>query len=134
MGPGQPASKDSGSESIRSIGGLWTVAEGQGEMPGCGQARTIMTLGYDPKIKRYVGTFIASMMTHMWVYNGSLDAAGKVLTLHTEGPDFSGGPALVKYVDVIQFVSDDHRTLTSSLLGEDGTRQTFMTAHYRRTK
>ena len=45
-----------------------------------------MTLGYDPVQKRFVGTFIGSMMTHMWIYNGTLDAAGKVLTLDTEGP------------------------------------------------
>ena len=56
-------------------------------MPGCGPSTTIMTLGYDPQKERFVGTFVASMMTHMWHYNGSLDAAEKVLTLDTEGPE-----------------------------------------------
>lgn len=26
------------------------------------------------------------MMTHLWIYEGSLDQAGRVLTLDTEGP------------------------------------------------
>jgi Protein of unknown function (DUF1579) len=34
---------------VRSLGGLWILAEGQGEMPGCGAATTVLTLGYDPQ-------------------------------------------------------------------------------------
>lgn len=132
MGPDQPPMKATGTESVRSIGGLWTIGEGQGEMPDGGPATTIMTLGYDPHTKRFVGTFIGSMMTHLWVYNGTLDASGKVLTLDTEGPDFSGAPGLVAYQDTIEFVDDNHRTLSSQLRGPDGQWHKFMTAHYRR--
>ena len=134
MGPDQPPSKHTGSETVRSIGGLWTLGEGTGAGPDGGQMTSIMTLGYDPQTKRFVGTFIASMMTHMWIYNGTLDAAGKVLTLDTEGPDFSGGPDMVKYQDIIEFVNDDHRILRSQLVGPDGKWNQFMTAHYRRQK
>ena len=93
-----------------------------------------MTLGYDPVLKHFVGTFVASVMTHLWVYHGSLDAAGKVLTLDTEGPSFSGDGKMVKYQDIIDFVSDDHRTLSSQGLGADGKWSQFMKAHYRRKK
>jgi hypothetical protein len=134
MGPDQPLSKHTGSETVRSIGGLWTVGEGTGAGPDGGEMKSIMTLGYDPQTKRFVGTFIASMMTHLWIYNGTLDAAGKVLTLDTEGPDFSGGPNLVKYQDIIEFVNDDLRTLKSQLQGPDGKWNHFMTANYRRQK
>jgi hypothetical protein len=90
MGPDQPPMKSTGSESVRSIGGLWVMGEGRGEMPGGGPSTSIVTLGYDPQKRRFVGTFIASMMTYLWVYDGALDAAGKVLTLDAEGPTFSG--------------------------------------------
>jgi len=133
MGPDQPLMTARGSEVVRSLGGLWVVAEGQGEMPGGGTSNTIMSLGYDPRIQRYVGTFIASMMTHLWIYNGALDTAEKVLTLDTEGLDFSG-QKLAKYQDIIEFVDDDHRVLSSRVLGDDGNWNHFMTAHYRRSK
>jgi uncharacterized protein DUF1579 len=134
MGPDKPAEKCLGTETVRSLGGLWTVAEGQGEMPGGGTATMIMTLGYDPQRKRYVGTWIGSMMTHLWIYDGALDAAEKVLTLETEGPNFSAGGKMAKYRDVIEFKSDDHRLLTSHTLGDDGEWHQFMTANYRRKK
>jgi hypothetical protein len=133
MGPGQAPAKSSGSESVRSLGGLWIVAEGQGEMPGGGPATTIMTIGYDPQKQRYVGTFVGSMMTHLWVYEGVLDEAMKELTLDTEGPSFTGA-GRAKYQDVITLASDDHRILTSRMLTEDGTWRQFVTAHYRRKK
>jgi hypothetical protein len=39
---------------------------------------------------------------------------------------------MAKYKDVIEWKSDDHRTLSSYMLTDDGTWQNFMTAHYRR--
>jgi len=132
MGPGQPPEKFKGTEVVRSLGGLWVVCEGKGEMPGGGLATTLMTIGYDPRTKRYPGTWIGSMMTHLWVYDGELDAAEKVLTLASDGPSFTGD-GLAKYRDVIEFISNDHRTLTSHVLS-DGKWNQFMIAHYRRTK
>jgi hypothetical protein len=133
MGPDQPPVTHTGTESVRSFGGLWTVGEGTGTMPDGGQMQSIMTLGYDPAKKAYVGNFIASCMTHQWIYEGgSLDAAGKVLTLNAEGPSFAGDGTMAKYQDIIEFISDDHRTLSSQVLGPDGKWTRFMTGHYRR--
>jgi hypothetical protein len=133
MGPDQPPSKSEASETVRSIGGLWVMAEGKGEMPGGGAMSSMMTLGYDPQRQRFLGTFVASMMTHLWVYEGSLDAAGKVLTLDTEGPNFATG-GMAKYQDIITIESDDRRTLTSRMLGEDGQWREVMRAQYRRVR
>jgi Protein of unknown function (DUF1579) len=135
MGPDKPPEKYKGTESVRSLGGLWILAEGQGEMPGGGVATTMLTLGYDPQKKRYVGTWIGSMMTYLWVYEGgTLDANEKVLTLEAEGPDMAAEGKLAKYKDVIEFKSDDHRVLTSHMLGNDGKWQELMTANYRRKR
>jgi hypothetical protein len=132
--PGKPRERCKGTERVRSLGGLWILAEGKGDMPGGGTAETLMSLGYDPQKKRVVGTFIASMMTHLWIYEGSLDAAERVLTLETDGPSMAAEGKTAKYRDTMEIVSDDHRVLTSHMLGEDGTWSLFMTAHYRRKR
>lgn len=134
MGTDQAPSKTTGFESVRSIGGLWVVAEGEIKSPDAEPALTMMTLGYDPNLKRYVGTWVGSMMTHMWIYNGELDASGKVLTLNSEGPDFYTPGKTAKYQDIIELKSDDKRTLSSQVLDANGKWQWFMTAHYQRKK
>ncbi len=134
MEPGKPPEKFKGTESVRSLGGLWILAEGQGEMPGGGPATTLMTLGYDPQKKRYVGSFVGSMATNLWVYNGALDAAERVLTLDTEGPSPAAEGKIAKFQDVIELKSDDHRVLTSRMLGDGGQWRQFMTIDFRRKK
>ncbi|MDV2992492.1 MAG: hypothetical protein N4J56_002146 [Chroococcidiopsis sp. SAG 2025] len=99
-------------------------------MPGCGRATTLMTLGYDPQQQRYVGTWIGSMMTYLWVYDGELDAAQRVLTLNSDGPAMTSNEKMAKYRDAIEFKSDDRRVMTSHVLGDDGQWHHFMTVNY----
>jgi hypothetical protein len=134
MAEGQPPAQWKSMEVVRPLGGVWIIAEGQGEMPGGGQSSTMMTLGYDSQKKAYVGTFVGSMMTNLWVYEGQLDASGAVLTLDTEGPGMTADGKLAKYRDVIEIKSSDQRVMTSEMLGEDGKWRLIMTANYRRTK
>jgi hypothetical protein len=94
MEPGKPPETFKGTESVRSLGGLWILAEGQGEMPGGGAA----------------------------------------LTLEAEGPGMADQGKMARYRDVIELESDDHRVLTSHMLGDDGKWNAFMTANYRRKK
>ena len=132
MGAGKPRVRSTGSERVRSLGGCWVVAVGQGEMPGCGAATTMMTLGFDRQKQRYVGSWVGSMMSHLWVYDGVIDASGRALTLNAEGPSLSGDGKLSKYQDVIELKSDDYRVLRALVMNDDGTWNEFMTTHYRR--
>jgi hypothetical protein len=132
MGPDKLPESFTGSEVVRSIGGLWIVCEGQGEMPDGGHATTIMTLGFDPAKQRYLGTFIGSMMANLWLYEGALDANGTTLPLNSEGPSFTDPTKTAKYRDVIEIKSANHRVMTSHVLGGDGKWTSFMTANYRR--
>ncbi len=132
--PGQESQTYQGTETVKAVGDLWIVGEGEGEMPGGGRARMMITLGYDPKRERFIGTWVGSMMTHLWVYEGQLDAAGRVLTLNAEGPSFTEPGKTAKYQDIIEMKSDDHRVLSSHACGEDGKWTHFMTAHYRRAQ
>ena len=132
MKPDQPPVKWKASEVVRSIGSVWIVGEGTGEVPEGGESITMVTLGYDPQKKRYVGTFVGSMMTNLWVYDGQLDAEGKVLTLDTEGPAMGVEGKIAKYRDVIEVNSDNHRTLTSFVQDDDGNWLQIMSANYHR--
>lgn len=130
MAPDQPSSKSIGSEIVHSMGGLWTIGEGIGEGPDGTTHTSIMTLGFDPVKNCFVGTYVSSMMTHLWPYNGSLNQERTILTLDSEGPAFSKPDAMAKYQDRIEIVDDHHRILTSQIQGEDGQWTKFMTAHY----
>lgn len=133
MGPDQPPQKMSGTESVRTLGGLWMLCEGTGKLPDGSEAVNLMTLGFDPAKGRFVGSFIGSMMTHFWVYDGTLDTAKNSLALIAEGPDMTGGSGMIDYRDTITFIDDDHRTLTAAAKSADGTWQDhFMTMNYRR--
>src|SRR5688500_4083666 len=83
--------KFSGTESVRSLGGLWVIAEGKGTTPDGQPATMILTLGFDPLKGGFTGTWVGSMMNTLWVYKGTWDEAANRLTLDTEGPNFTPG-------------------------------------------
>lgn len=132
MGPDQPPITHKGRERFRSLGGMWFVGESTYDMPDGAPSDMIMTLGFNAATKRYCGTFIGSMMSAMWIYDGACE--GDTLTLDTEGASFSGDGSIVPYQDIIKFQGDDVRTLSSQTKGPDGTWTRFMTATYRRVK
>jgi hypothetical protein len=127
MGPDQPPSTMTGTDSTRGLGALWAISEWSNTPTGDqGGSRSIMTLGYDPDRKLFVGTFVSDCMGHLWTYTGELDTTGKVLTLTAQGPSFSG-QGMTKYHDIHEIVDADHRILRSEALGPDGQWTGFMT-------
>jgi hypothetical protein len=133
VGPDQPPAKTAGRVTGRSLGGLWIVLETEGKSADGDGWQSIMQLGYDPQRQRYVGAFVASMMTHLWVYSGSIDDSTGKLVLDTEGPRFDQ-QGMARYQDIIEIVGDDHWTLSSQLMGDDGAWHPFMVAHHHRDK
>ena len=131
IAPGQPPLKSRGTESVRTIGGLWVVAEGKNDFMGTPMA-SVMTLGYDPEKKKYVGTWVDSFTSYLWKYEGTVDAAGKVLTLEAEGPNPTAPGKLVRFREVIEVKSKDHKVFSSSQQTADGKWNTFVTVNYRR--
>ena len=132
MGPDQPPLQSTGTETVRAIGDFWVIGDGQATLPDGAPGTMLITLGFDPRKGRFVGTFVGSMMTNLWVYDGELDASERILTLEADGPSFTDPTATAKYRDVVEIVGDDHRLLRSSVLGDDGQWHEFMVAHYRR--
>lgn len=121
----------SGRQTIRPFGDLWLQIESENEAGG-EVMRSIITLGYDPASAKFVGSFIATMMTHFWVYEGVRQPDGKTLPLKCKGPRFDGAPGLADYEDVITIIAKDTYELRGRVKQDDGTWVDFMTTRYTR--
>lgn len=133
MGPGQPAMQCKGTMSTRMLGGFWMISDIKGDMMGA-PVQAVHTVGYDTQAKKYIGTWVDSVMNHMWTYSGSVDSSGKILTLEADGPDMTKPGKMAKYRDVYEFKSKDHFTMSSQMFGEDGKWHQFMTSNVHRKK
>lgn len=131
MGPEQPPMTSKGSDSVRALGDFWVMSNLKGDMAGQ-PFEGVMTLGYDPEKKKYIGTWVDSMTSYMWKYEGTVDATKNKLTLETEGPSPMGGTC--KFRESIEFKSDDHRVFTSTMQDTDGQWITVLTANMHRKK
>jgi len=132
MGPDQPPLKSTGTEVMQMFGDLWVVGDGTMQMPDGGKMGSRMTIGFDSDRKKFVGTWIGSPMTHMFIYEGELDASSRVLTLNTTGPSAMEPGKSASYQDIIEIHDERTRTLTSRMKLDDGSWTQFMKATYRR--
>jgi len=130
--PDQPVMTVKGEERSRMIGEFWIVAENIGkmeEMPFTG----IMTLGYDSKSKKYIGTWVDSMTDYLWTYTGAVE--GKKLTLEAKGPCPMKPPGtMVNFKETLELKGKDHKVFTSSMQEDDGSWTQMMTINYTRKK
>lgn len=131
MGPDQPPMKSTGEEEYLPLGDLWVIGSGQSQMPDKSPAFSRTTLGFNPKKQKFVGTFIASMMDYLWIYEGAIDDREIKISLETIGPNF-GSPdqKLVDYLDVYEFEGSSRRYLKSFQRSPEGEWKQFMEAVY----
>lgn len=120
-----------GRESVRLFGS-WVLLEGFSQMPDGSVHVSLMTLGFDPARGKVVGSWVGSIMSHLWIYEGALDAAGTTLTLATQGPAMDGSGGNAHYEDVISCEGEDTRILTSRQRQPDGAWRDLFCVRYRR--
>jgi hypothetical protein len=120
-----------GTESVVPFGDVWVRCEGESVTPGGTPMRSLMTLGFNPATNRYVGTWIGTVMTHQWVYDGQVE--GESLLLDSYGPDMEDPSVTQLYRDVIEWVDDGHRRLRAMVQQADGSWNEFMVTDYYRT-
>lgn len=132
-GPGQPGFECKGTFTAKMLGEFWVVNEMSADFMGS-PMNGVQSIGYDEQKKKYVGTWIDSMSSFIWHYEGSVDKSGKILTLEAEGPNFMTGQGKTKFQDIYEFKSPDEYQIKSTMLGDDGKWITFMTGVAKRTK
>jgi hypothetical protein len=129
MDPAKPMS-GKGTETTKMLGGFWAQSEMKCtmmEQPMSGN----MTLGYSPEKKKYIGTWVDSMGSQLWTYQGTVDESGKILTLDTEGPCPMQGGKICAFKEVIEIKDKDNRTFSSSVQ-MDGKWVKMMQVTYKR--
>lgn len=132
MGPDKPPLHSSGTETVRTVGDFWILAEGRGTMPDGKPATMIITAGYDPDSNKFVATWLGSMMAKLWVYDCSRE--GNTLHMDAEGPSMSGDGTIAMYRDSMEILDANNRIFTSQMRNPDGSWMQFLTMKYRRVK
>lgn len=117
MMPDGTTSKETGTETVTSLGGLWAFAEGSGHMPDGSDFKSKFGLGYDVSFKEYRGFWIANASSHLWTYKGTLSEDGKKMTLDCVGPSMVNDGETANYRDVHEIIDNNTRTMTS--FGQD---------------
>ncbi len=102
--------------------GAWTVIEAD--------SGARFQLAFDPEGDRVVGDFVAWDHPALWIYDGRIE--GDRMTLSSRGPRMDGEPGETDYEDVWEIVSEDARTLTGRVRGDDGAWRDFMITRYQR--
>lgn len=131
--PGQDSIKCEGTESAKLLGGFWLVSQGEANMMGT-PVKSLLTIGYSPATKKYTGTFVCTMDSTLWKYDGTMDEKGQKLTLETEGPSPTDPTKKAKFREVLELKDKDHKTFTSFMQGDDGQWLKIVTMEYRRKK
>ena len=129
--PGGSKSTTQGRMNCRTLGAMWLICESSGESPDGGAWSSIMTVGFDPAVQQYVGTFVGSMMANIWPYHGVLDATGKRLPLNSEGPAMDGN-GTCKYRDTIEIIDAGSWLFLSEFQDADGEWHQFLSGKHRR--
>jgi hypothetical protein len=131
--PGKPMAESKGVETASmGLGGFWLMTEYKGEMNGqpfTGRG----SMGYDQQKQKYVGTWIDSMKSGLFLSEGIADEPGKVFTMIVQGYcDMQGKAITMK--QIMELKDKDSRKLTFLSPNPDGKDMTVGTIEYTRRK
>jgi hypothetical protein len=130
MGDDGQMAKSTGTSVVKVIcGGLWVTDDFDAKL-GNGPFQGHGTTGYDAEKKKFIGTWVDSMTSHIMVTEGTLDASGKVLTMTGMGPGTAG--ILVKHTMVTTFKDANTRVFEMFVPGANGKDLKILTITYTR--
>ena len=92
------------------LGGFWIVSQFEADMFGS-KYSGMGQFGYDPKKKKYIGTWTESMSPYLSVMEGDYDAATKSFTYETMMMDSQTNQPVATKI-VTKMIDKDHRVMT----------------------
>ncbi len=119
-------------ERVERLGEFWTVSSFECDIMG----RTLhgsATVGYDPAKKKWVSTWIDSFNPSLFVFEGTSDASGAVLTFSGKGPDPQSG-RLTTWRSVEKRLAPDRRQFDLYMTLPDGKEMHLFQYRYTRAK
>ena len=84
MDPSQPPVETSATDSISAVGSFWVVGDYNGDFMGM-PFRGVSQVGWDPRIQKYVSTWIDAMSPFMYRFEGDWD--GGMLKMEGMNPN-----------------------------------------------
>ena len=107
-----------GEEKVVAIGGFWTVSQYSSD--ALGGLKGSATMGYDPKAKKYIGTWVDSFQPSATQMKGTYDKESKTMTYMTTGIGMDGKPMPGKIV--VKYKNKNSHVFT--MMNQDPTGQT----------
>ena len=104
-------------EKVVAVGKFWTVSHYSSDIFGGLQGSS--TMGFDPKSKKFVGTWVDSFQPAPTKMEGSYDKETKTMTYATMGTGMDGKPMPGKIV--VQYKDENSHTFT--MMHKDPTGQ-----------
>lgn len=128
----QAWTESKGNESCRMLGEIWLVSEWKGDMAGM-TFEGLGTTGYDPYKKKFVSTWVSNMEPVLATGEGSMDAAGKVLTTTINSTNCkTGKPCTGRMTQ--EFKDKDTVVWVVFMTGDDGKEFECMKGESKRKK
>jgi hypothetical protein len=128
--PGKPPMESTGTcEQKMLLGGRYLQQEFSGEMMGSPFAGIGVT-GYDNHTKKYVSTWMDSMSTGIFLFEGTASADGKTITQASKNDDPVQGP--MEWRSVTRIVDDNTIEFEMYGTGKSGKEVKMMEITYTR--
>jgi Protein of unknown function (DUF1579) len=121
-----------GTETVWPVGDFFVAMESKGVGADGSPSHSLVSLGYDPKKKRFSGAHAGTAIPVLFTYDGALAESSAALYLETEGPAMTEGNTVDRYRDIFRILDSNTREQVLQVLDVTGAWKEFARTRYTR--